>query len=141
MSIASATVATKRVYEKPTNSDGVRVLVDRLWPRGLTKDEAHIQAWFRNLAPSSELRKWFHAHPERWRDFRQRYLHELRNEPAAKAFDELYELLGSGGHVTLLFASKNVEHNNVTVLKEFLEGKALARKKPPKRTSRSHRTT
>jgi uncharacterized protein YeaO (DUF488 family) len=140
MPIASTTVATKRAYEEATDSDGVRILVDRLWPRGLTKDEAHIKAWFRDLAPSNELRKWFHSHPERWGEFRQRYLHELRSEPAAQAFDELYELLSSGGRVTLVFASKNVERNNATVLKEFLEGNTLAGKKPPNRTNRSHRT-
>lgn len=119
-------VAVKRVYEKPTRRDGKRVLVDRLWPRGLTKEAAALHQWLRELAPSDELRIWFHAHPSAWPAFRKQYLKELADPQATQALATLYELTGKG-KVTLLFASKNEDHNNATVLKELLEG---ARKPP-----------
>ena len=119
-------VAVKRVYEKPTRRDGKRVLVDRLWPRGLTKEAAALHQWLRELAPSDELRIWFHAHPSAWPAFRKQYLKELADPQATQALAILYELTGKG-KVTLLFASKNEDHNNATVLKELLEG---ARKPP-----------
>ena len=120
------TVSLKRVYEKPARRDGTRVLVDRLWPRGLTKQEAGVHHWLRDLAPSTELRKWFHAHPDEWIKFRQRYLKELAEDEAAAALTTLYRL-SNKGRITLLFASRNEEHNNATVLKELMEG---ARKPP-----------
>ena len=123
-------LAVKRVYEQPAESDGFRVLVDRLWPRGLRKEEARVDVWLRDIAPSHELRKWFHANPERWREFQTRYLSELRGAPAAGALLRLYELAGRGGTVSLLFASRNTDRNNATVLRDFLEGT----KKPPKGT-------
>jgi uncharacterized protein YeaO (DUF488 family) len=122
MPAARAQIALKRAYEEPTESDGVRVLVDRLWPRGLTKDAARINAWLRDLAPSNELRKWFHAHPENRQEFRERYVRELQSPSAADALTRLHDLLSASRRVTLVFASKNVEHNNATVLKEVLEG-------------------
>jgi uncharacterized protein YeaO (DUF488 family) len=120
-------VAVKRVYEKPVRADGTRVLVDRLWPRGLTKARAAIDAWLRDLAPSDALRHWFHARPEAWLAFRKRYLKELARLEAADALDELYRLAGRRKRLTLLFASKNEEHNNAVVLKDLLEGM----RKPP----------
>lgn len=120
------TVAVKRVYEPARQSDGVRVLVDRLWPRGLTKENAAIKVWLRDLAPSNELRKWFHAQPERWDEFRKRYLNELSASRAHAALNRLYELQRKG-KLTLLFASRNEDHNNATVLRDLLEG---ARKPP-----------
>ena len=121
------TVAVKRVYEPAAPTDGARVLVDRLWPRGLTKQSAAIDAWLRDLAPSSELRKWFHAQPERWEEFRRRYLHELSASATANtALQTLYELRGQG-KLTLLFASSNGDRNNATVLRDLLDG---ARKPP-----------
>lgn len=123
-------IALKRVYEAPADSDGHRVLVDRLWPRGLTKEKARIDVWLRDLAPSHELRKWFHSKPEHWREFRQRYLTELRTAAADKAFTQLYEVLNRESLVTLVFASKRTDRNNATVLKEFVEGM----KKPPRGT-------
>jgi uncharacterized protein YeaO (DUF488 family) len=119
-------VSVKRVYQEPSRRDGTRVLVDRLWPRGLSKQDAAIGKWLRDLSPSTELRKWFHTYPTEWRKFRQRYLRELADEPAAKALADLYRL-SNKGKVTLLFASRNEEHNNATVLKELMEG---ARKPP-----------
>jgi uncharacterized protein YeaO (DUF488 family) len=124
------TIALKRVYDAPAVSDGHRVLVDRLWPRGLAKQEARIDLWLRDLAPSHELRKWFHSHPEHWKEFRQQYLAELRTASADKALMQLYEVLGQKDPVTLVFASKRTDKNNATVLKEFVEGM----KKPPRGT-------
>ena len=80
-------VVVKRVYEAPSSSDGVRVLVDRLWPRGLTKEKAALKFWLRDLAPSNELRQWFHAHPEAWSMFRKRYFKELASEEASAAVE------------------------------------------------------
>jgi uncharacterized protein YeaO (DUF488 family) len=122
----------KRVYEPAAQKDGTRVLVDRLWPRGLTKKGAAIQAWLRDLAPSNQLRKWFHAQPERWEEFRKKYLKELSAPKAYAALNQLYEF-ESRGNLTLLYASKNEEHNNATVLREILEGA----RKPPRGTGPS----
>ena len=124
------TVAIKRVYELPAPSDGARVLVDRLWPRGLTKQAAALDAWLKDLAPSDELRKWYHTHPEQWSKFRERYLQELAAEKSAEALQQLYELRDKQKSVTLLFASRNLERNNALVLKQLLEGG----RKPPKGT-------
>jgi uncharacterized protein YeaO (DUF488 family) len=120
-------VVVKRVYEAASPSDGVRVLVDRLWPRGLTKEAAAVKLWLRDLAPSDELRKWFHANPEAWRMFRKRYLKELTTEEASAAVDKLHDLAEGKRGLTLLYASRDLEHNNAIVLKELLEGM----KKPP----------
>jgi len=133
--VPTRTVLLKRVYDEPAVSDGIRVLVDRLWPRGLSKQEARIDAWLRDIAPSNELRKWFHANPERWQEFRRRYLIELKTPAAAAATEKLYELLDREQTVSLLFASKKTEQNNATVLKEFVEGM----KKPPKGTGEGPR--
>jgi uncharacterized protein YeaO (DUF488 family) len=119
-------IAVKRVYEEPSKRDGTRVLVDRLWPRGISKQAAALDKWLRELAPSDELRHWFHAYPSEWREFRERYLKELADEPAAQALAQLYRL-ASTSKVTLLFASRDEEHNNAIVLKELIEG---ARKPP-----------
>jgi uncharacterized protein YeaO (DUF488 family) len=118
-------VAVKRVYESVSRSDGARVLVDRLWPRGLRKTVAH--EWLRNLAPSNELRKWFHAQPERWTLFRKRYLKELARPEAEKDLQKLYSLARRRKRVTLLYASKNEKRNNAIVLKDLLDGM----RKPP----------
>ena len=120
-------VVVKRVYETPSSSDGVRVLVDRLWPRGLTKKDAAVKLWLRDLAPTNELRQWFHANPEAWRFFRKRYLKELVSPEGSAAVEKLYGLAGSAKKLTLLYASRNEERNNAVVLKELLDG---ARKPP-----------
>jgi uncharacterized protein YeaO (DUF488 family) len=124
------TVAVKRVYEAPARTDGTRVLVDRLWPRGLTKEQAAVDLWLKEVAPSNELRKWYHARPTMWTQFRDKYLRELRADAAAAALEELYSLASKDKHVTLLFASKDLDRNNATVLKELLDGA----KKPPRST-------
>ena len=92
MPAAVKRVTVKRVYEKPARGDGYRVLVDRLWPRGLSKSQAALHSWLRDLSPSDQLRRWFHARPESWLTFRKRYLKELALPQAAEALDELYRL-------------------------------------------------
>jgi uncharacterized protein YeaO (DUF488 family) len=123
-------IALKRVYDAPTPEDGTRVLVDRLWPRGLTKDDAALDFWLKDVAPSDELRRWFHERPTLRRQFRDKYLRELREERPAASLKQLYELARQAERLTLLFASKNLEYNNAVVLKELLEGM----KKPPRST-------
>ena len=120
-------VTTKRVYEAALPADGARVLVDRLWPRGLSKEKAAVKVWLRDLAPSDELRKWFHATPDGWTMFRKRYLKELKANEATPALTQLYELVEQGKSVTLLFAYHDAEHNNAVVLKDLIDGM----KKPP----------
>src|SRR5216684_2196936 len=125
-------VTVKRVYEAASSSDGARVLVDRLWPRGLTKEDAAIKFWMRDLAPSNELRQWFHANPEGWNMFRKRYLKELVSEEGSAAVEKLHHLAEGKRRLTLLYASRDEEHNNATVLKELLEGM----RKPPSSVGR-----
>lgn len=116
------TIAIKRVYEPAAHTDGSRVLVDRLWPRGLTKEKAAIDEWLRDLAPSDELRRWYHSRPDQWMAFRQKYLKELAQPDQERGLQQLYELAHKKKRLTLLFASKNESHNNALVLKELLDG-------------------
>jgi uncharacterized protein YeaO (DUF488 family) len=125
-------VVVKRVYAPASSSDGVRVLVDRLWPRGLTKADAAVKLWLREIAPSNELRQWFHAKPEGWSMFRKRYLKELASEEGSAAVEKLHHLAEGKRRLTLLYASRNEERNNATVLKELLEGM----RKPPSSVGR-----
>jgi uncharacterized protein YeaO (DUF488 family) len=120
-------VILKRAYEKASPGDGARVLVDRLWPRGLTKAAARLDAWLRDLAPSDELRRWYHGRPAQWLQFRRKYLEELGQPEAASALAQLYDLARRSQKLTLVFASKNLERNNAVVLKELLDGM----RKPP----------
>jgi uncharacterized protein YeaO (DUF488 family) len=120
-------VAVKRVYEPVLPSDGARVLVDRLWPRGLRKTEIALDDWLRDLAPSDALRKWYHTQPEQWTLFRKRYLKELTHPEAEKDLQKLYSLAHKRKRLTLLYASKNETRNNATVLKDLLDGM----RKPP----------
>lgn len=120
-------VAIKRVYELPSPEDGVRVLVDRLWPRGLTKEAAALDAWLKDLAPSDELRTWYHAHRQQWAKFREKYLKELSTEKAAAALQQLYDLGKQHRVITLVYSSTDQERNNAVVLKQVVEGD----RKPP----------
>jgi len=120
-------VAVKRAYEKPSAADGTRVLVDRLWPRGIKKEAAALDAWLKDVAPSDELRRWIHARPELWPAFRKKYLAELAAPAAARALEELYQLASKSRQLTLVFAARDQEHNNAVVLKQLLEGM----RKPP----------
>ena len=108
----------KRVYEKPDRADGVRILADRLWPRGLTKEKARVDLWLKDIAPSTELRKWFGHDPKKWRSFRGRYQTELKHHPDQL---KLIKSKAKGGTVTLIYGSRDQEHNEAVVLKQFLE--------------------
>jgi uncharacterized protein YeaO (DUF488 family) len=108
----------KRIYELPAKSDGTRLLVERLWPRGLKKEVAKLDGWLREVAPSTTLRKWFNHDPAKWSEFQRRYRDELnRNMEAWKPILEA----ARKGRVTLLFSSHDAEHNNVVALKAYLE--------------------
>ncbi|HVP30066.1 MAG TPA: DUF488 family protein [Myxococcota bacterium] len=109
----------KRIYDAPAKSDGFRVLVDRLWPRGLSKEKAAIDLWAREIAPSDALRKRFHGHPERWEEFCERYAAELEKIP--DGWRPLAER-ARRGRVTLLFAAREPERNNAVALRAYLEG-------------------
>jgi uncharacterized protein YeaO (DUF488 family) len=107
----------KRVYEMPDRNDGKRILIDRLWPRGLSKQDAEIDLWLKEIAPSSELRQWFGHEPQKWEEFRRRYKKELEEN------EQVQELvrLAKQEDLTLLYAAKDEKHNNAVVLREFLE--------------------
>ncbi len=111
-------IRTKRIYEDEARTDGYRVLVDRLWPRGVRKEDAGIDLWLKSAAPSTELRKWFNHDPVKWTEFRERFQAELdeRDEPLAP----VREKLDAGETVTLLYASRDLEHNHALVLADIL---------------------
>jgi uncharacterized protein YeaO (DUF488 family) len=109
----------KRVYEEPSKNDGVRVLVERLWPRGLTKERAAVDLWLKDVAPSPELRKWFGHDPARWEQFQGRYRRELREKQDAV---RVLKQKAKEGTVTLVYAARDEEHNGALVLKRFLQG-------------------
>jgi uncharacterized protein YeaO (DUF488 family) len=114
-------VRLKRAYEIAERTDGKRILVDRLWPRGVSKAEARIDEWLKNLAPSTELRKWFGHDPARWPEFRLRYAEEIRGHPELLAY--LRELARTGP-VTLIYSARNEHHNDAVVLRDALLGRA-----------------
>lgn len=111
-------VRIKRVYETPQPSDGTRILVDRLWPRGLTKDRARVDLWLKDIAPSTSLREWFGHDPGKWEEFQRRYQAELDAHPATAA--ELRAAL-QRGPATLVYGAKDEQHNDAVVLKAYLE--------------------
>jgi uncharacterized protein YeaO (DUF488 family) len=126
-----AEIRIKRVYDPPDAGDGVRVLVDRLWPRGLRKEAAALDAWRPELAPSDALRRWFGHDPERWAEFRRRYAAELHAKAEALAS---LRALARVSPVTLLFAARDEAHNNAVVLREVLRAQrppARPRRRPP----------
>ncbi|HEX5226110.1 MAG TPA: DUF488 family protein [Bryobacteraceae bacterium] len=116
-------IRLKRVYEKAGPHDGARFLVERLWPRGLRKDQVKMDAWLKDAGPSTELRKWFSHDPAKWREFRRKYFAELREMP--EAWQPIANA-AKNGTVTLLYSSHDEEHNNAIALKEYVE-KKLAR--------------
>jgi uncharacterized protein YeaO (DUF488 family) len=111
-------IRLKRVYEEPGSRDGCRVLVDRLWPRGLNKESAKIDLWLKEIAPSAELRKWFGHDPAKWEEFRKRYFAEL--DEREEILEELWSKAGDG-RMTLVYGARDEEHNNAVALKQFLE--------------------
>jgi len=122
------TIQLKRVYEAPAASDGTRILVDRLWPRGIAKAKARVDLWLKDIAPSDTLRRRFHGHPEDWAEFRRAYAAELKQ--ASEAVKELRGHLRKGP-VTLLYAARDEEHNNAVALKAWLQ----RRRRPAARKS------
>lgn len=112
-------IRIKRVYDPPSKEDGYRILVDRLWPRGLTKEKAKIDLWLKEIAPSNELRKWFSHDPEKWEEFRNRYGKELANKQ--ELLRKIMQLEKEKDIVTLLYSTKETEHNNVVALQGFLK--------------------
>lgn len=111
-------IILKRVYEKPSKSDGVRILVERLWPRGLSKAKASVDLWLKDVAPSAELRKWYSHEVEKWDDFKKRYTHELKEK--SELLEEIEEY-AKKGKVTFVYAAHDEKHNSALVLKDYLE--------------------
>lgn len=111
-------IRLKRAYEPPSPADGLRVLVERLWPRGLSKEQAAVDLWLKDVAPSTELRRWFGHDAAKWEEFRRRYREELRERP--EGLERLASLVAAGP-VTFVYGSRDQEHNAATVLKELLE--------------------
>jgi len=109
---------TKRVYEQPKETDGYRVLVDRVWPRGMSKKKANIDLWLKDIAPSSELRKWFSHDREKWPEFKDRYFRELQEKP--KLLKSIRDK-AKEGRVTLVYGAKDEQFNNAVCLKEFID--------------------
>ena len=119
--VPASNVKLKRAYDPPTADDGRRILIDRLWPRGISKQRAAIDHWMKDIAPSTELRKWFGHDPRKWREFKERYARELDQRPEALA--QLLEM-AKAGRITLVFGAKDTAHNNAVALKEYLERRA-----------------
>src|SRR5581483_10442191 len=117
MSEQPLNLSLKRVYDEPAEGDGTRVLVERLWPRGLSKERAHIDLWLKEVAPSHELRTWFGHDPEKWVEFRRRYEAELASGEAQRALSTLRDLARQGP-LTLVFAAHDVQHTNAVVLRD-----------------------
>ncbi len=110
-------ILVKRIYDPASPDDGLRILVDRLWPRGLKKNEAHIDTWMKEVAPSPGLRKWFSHDPQKWEEFQQDYRFELNKSQAAR---DLINQIKTNARITLLYAAKDESHNNALVLRDFL---------------------
>lgn len=111
-------IKIKRIYDPASPKDGKRILVDRLWPRGIKKDEAKIDEWLKDIAPSNELRQWFSHDPSKWEEFKKKYKKELKNKPEILKMTKEKAKIST---ITLLFAAKDMGHNNAVVLKEILE--------------------
>lgn len=114
-------VALKRVYDEPAPGDGTRVLVERLWPRGLSKERAHVDVWLKEVAPSNELRRWYGHDPQKFAEFRRRYEAELASPEGQAALAKLRDL-AKQGPVTLVFAAHDAQHSNAVVLYDLLQG-------------------
>jgi uncharacterized protein YeaO (DUF488 family) len=112
------TIDVKRAYDPSAKSDGHRILIDRIWPRGVTRNDLRIDAWLKDLAPSTALRKWFGHDPAKWEEFKERYARELAQR--SEALENLLEK-ARAGHITLIFSAKDTQHNNAVALKEQLE--------------------
>ena len=111
-------IVLKRIYDQPSQTDGLRILVDRLWPRGISKEHAAIDVWLKDIAPSTALRTWFNHQPEKFQEFSSKYVEELSDNPKT---EELIQLIDRYRHVTLLYAAKDPAINHAIVLKKFIE--------------------
>ena len=111
-------ISLKRAYEEPSRSDGCRILVERLWPRGVSKQDARIDLWPKEAAPSAELRRWFNHEPDKWKEFKRRYFEELRTRQ--ESLEPIVERVRAG-QVTFVFASRETQFNNAVALKEYVE--------------------
>ena len=131
-------IAIKRAYEPPARGDGVRILVDRLWPRGLRKEAAHFDQWRKDLSPSTELRQFYGHRPERFAEFKKRYRAELRHKEAADAVSELDDLTRRRA-VTLLTASRDLSHSEAAVLTTQI--RAIAKRRAGARTTSAPRSS
>lgn len=120
-------ILLKRAYEKAAKSDGFRVLVDRLWPRGVAKSDARLDMWAKGVAPSTALRQWFGHDPERWLEFRKRYLLELKEAEAREALSAIIESSHGASAITLVYGAKDSEHNEAVVLRDVLKRKVRSR--------------
>jgi len=112
-------IALKRAYDEPSASDGTRVLVERLWPRGVSKEHAHINLWLKDVAPSNGLRKWFNHDPQKFQEFRRRYENELKSQASQEALTRLREI-AKERQLTLIFAARDTEHSSAVILKDLL---------------------
>lgn len=121
--MAKSAIQTKRAYDAPSDADGTRVLVDRVWPRGVKKADAALDEWLKSVAPTTELRKWFGHDPDKWSEFRRRYLQELKDGEQAEELTRLKQLRDDSRTLTLVFAAKDEAHNNAVVLQQVLQNK------------------
>ncbi len=115
-------IKIKRVYSSPSEEDGERILVDRLWPRGIKKEDIHMKAWLKDVAPSTDLRKWFHHDPSKWEEFKKKYYEQLDHNPSA--WEPILDAARKHT-ITLLYAAKDTEHNEAQALAEYLSSKEL----------------
>ena len=127
--VVARNIKLKRAYDYPLAEDGTRILIDRLWPRGVRKADAAIDQWVKDIAPSTGLRKWFGHDPARWHEFRRRYSEEIHRR--RDRLDEL-RTLAQKGRVTLVFAARDEVHNDAVVLREVLLGRSIPRRPPPR---------
>ena len=111
-------IKIKRVYEEYSSDDGFRILIDRLWPRGVSKSNAHVDLWFKEIAPTDKLRKWFSHDPKKWESFKKKYIDELKENKSS--LDKIKNLKKEHKMITLVFAAKDEQHNNAVVLIEIL---------------------
>jgi len=116
----SMSVKIKRIYDGVDDNDGIRILVDRLWPRGISKEKANLDYWLKEIAPSDELRKYFNHDPRKYNEFKKSYILELRDGKALEAYHKLKNILETNDNVTLLYAAKDEINNNAQVLKEVV---------------------
>lgn len=127
--IVAENIRLKRAYNSASSGDGARILIDRLWPRGVRKADAAIDVWAKDIAPSTALRRWFGHDPARWHEFRRRYSEEIHRR--RNRLDEL-RTLAQKGRITLVFAARDETHNDAVVLREILLGRSIPRRPPPR---------